>query len=128
MQLFKNVCSKQVGGGFLVYSSLVSIAQLNVLLRKMCFKASGRLLINLFIFNQYRSLKCFTTNFIIRFLNCCFLVYLANKASSNGCFLVYSSNFVKLLWTAAFSLFIKYYETSINDCFWFKVIAFWFIH
>ena len=78
--------------------------------KKCVFKAGGRLLFNLFIMNQFSTknvcskqvggclvysflisnvcLKCFTTNFIKTSMNRCFL---------NCCFLVYSSNFIKLL-------------------------------
>ena len=97
----KIVYSKQRGGCFSVYSSLMSIAQLNVLLKKWLFKESGSLLFILFIINQYCTPKMcyceFNKTFMKEyFLNCCLCSKLC-KAPTNNCFLVFSSNFIKHL-------------------------------
>ena len=42
--VFKNVCSKQVGGYFLVYVSLRTIVCLMLYYKKVLFKTSGKLL------------------------------------------------------------------------------------
>ena len=76
------MCSKRVGGYFLVYSSLTSIVRLK------CFY---------YEFYETSMKGCF--------LNCFFLVYSKlYKTSADGCFLVYSLNFVRLPLTTAFDL------------------------
>ena len=114
----KNVCSNQVGGCFLVYSSLISIARLMLYNKNCVIKASGNLLFSLLsYFSNTKNvcskqaggcfllylllfsiilLECFYYKFYKDFregcsLNCCYLVYLGIyiKASADGCFLVY---------------------------------------
>ena len=57
----KIVCSKKVGDRFLVFSSLINIAHL-----KCVFKASVRLLLCLFIINQYCTPKAFFKKYVFK--------------------------------------------------------------
>ena len=56
----KYVCSEEVEGYFLVYSSLISIAHITSITKNV-FKGSEKLLFSLFIINQYSK-----ANFLIR--------------------------------------------------------------
>ena len=85
----KSICSRQGGGCFLVYSPLINIS----CLKKEGFKVSGSLLFSLFIINQYCMPKRFYHQFYKNSVKGCFL---------NCYFLVYLANCTKLLWTAAF--------------------------
>ena len=88
----KNMCSKQVGCCFLVYLSL--IRHLMFYYEKCVFKASGKL--------------PFTTNFLKLQWNMLFKLLLfslhrkLHKTSPNWCFLVCSSNLIRLSLTTAF--------------------------
>ena len=107
----KNMCSKQVRGYFLVYSSLISIVRLMfVILQKKFSEAGGCFLVYSATFLNRKhvcskqvagcflvyyllisiiTLKCFFYEFYKNFHECCFLVYWANC--------------IKLLQTAAFN-------------------------
>lgn len=70
----KSICSKQGGGCFLVYSPLINIS----CLKKEGPKASGSLLFSLFIMPKRFYHQFYKNSVKGCFLNCCFLVYLAN--------------------------------------------------
>ena len=63
---YQNVCSKQVGDYFLVYSSLISIVRLMLEYKKCVLKASGNLLFSLLSYFVHESIRNFCFLIIIR--------------------------------------------------------------
>ena len=107
----------------ILFFSLLIINQTpNVIYYETCvFKPSGRLLFRLFIIFQTPNVllqKTFVqngweTNFFW-FIN---YYFTPNVPLQKMCVRLW-------MWTAALSLVIKFYKTSISGSFWFKVVAF----
>ena len=70
MFYYKNVSSKQVGGYFIVYSSLIK--RLMFFYEKCEFQASGRQRFSLFIISQYCTTKMLSLQILENFLEGCY--------------------------------------------------------
>ena len=89
----KNMCSKQVEDCFLVYSSLIKCQMFYY--KKCLFKARRTLLFSLFIINHHYTHKVFFLRILKKVRKGCLLNY---------CFLVYSSNFIRVPLATSFYL------------------------
>ena len=64
---------------------------------------------------------CIYTYFCVYIHIIYILEHLLCQTFVNSCFLVYSLNLIKLLWTIAFILLNGFAKTSVNDCFLFSL-------
>ena len=102
---YKDVCSKQVGVYFLVYSSLISIVRLMLEYKKCVFKASGNLLFSLLSYFVHESIR-----------NFCFLIIIRNYFVWKNLFFSDERD-VELYLTLVFRKFAKQAKSALIPCY-----------